>query len=69
MKNTLANPASTCYINLTSRKKLAEWKCKTEALAAQQGYLHFLNNDVQVVSEDDLEQEWIDMQNENDPDA
>jgi hypothetical protein len=57
------------YIKLTSRKKFAEWKRKTEALAAQQGYLRFLNNDVQVASEDDLEQEWIDVQNENDPDT
>ncbi len=55
------------YIKLTSRKKFAEWKRKTEALAAQQGYLRFLNNDVQVASEDDLEQEWIDVQNENNP--
>jgi hypothetical protein len=57
------------YIKLTSRKKFVEWKRKTEALAAQQGYLRFLNNDVQVASEDDPEQEWIDVQNENDLDA
>ena len=57
------------YIKLSSRKKFAEWKRKTEALAAQQGYLRFLNNDVQVASEDELEQEWIDVQSENDSDA
>ena len=46
------------YIKLTGRKKFAEWKRKTEALAAQQGYKRFLMSEVEVPTEEELETEW-----------
>ncbi len=54
------------YIKLTGRKKFAEWKRKTEALAAQQGYSRFLINDIQVATEDELEIEWAKVEAETD---
>jgi hypothetical protein len=54
------------YIKLTGRKKFAEWKRKTEALAAQQGYSRFLINDIQVPTEDELEVEWAKVEAETD---
>lgn len=57
------------YIKLTGRKKFAEWKRKTEALAAQQGYMRFLKSEVEVPTEEELETEWAKVEAESDPDA
>ena len=54
------------YIKLRSRKKFAEWKRKTEALASQQGYKRYLTTNVAVVSESDLEDLWAKVEAETD---
>lgn len=43
---------------MKSRKKFAEWKRKTEALADQQGFKRLLKNDVRVKTEEQLETEY-----------
>ena len=54
------------YIKLRSRKKFAEWKRKTEALASQQGYKRYLTSKVAVMSESELEDLWVKVEAETD---
>ena len=61
--------SKSSYIKLTGRKKFAEWKRKTEALAAQQGYKRFLKNEVEVPTEEELELEWAKVEAEANADT
>ena len=57
------------YVRFKNRKHFPEWKRKTEALAGQQGYARFLNKDIKIKDEDDLEALYIDYQAETDAKA
>ena len=57
------------YVRFKNRKHFPEWKRKTEALAGQQGYARFLNKDIKIKDEDDLETLYIEYQAETDAKA
>ena len=54
------------YVKFRNRKSFPEWKRKTEALATQQGYLRFLESNVNIKSEEEIENLYDEWQDETD---